>query len=332
VPSRVYFTQTKHDDQIWGSDGSDWALQMREQVVRAGAPEYAAVDDPDDADIIVFWEPHQDSQGVWAPRLRAHPLVERFSNKVFTVNVEDNPLGLLSGLYTSLPPHLYDSRRHRTWVFYRTENPYVYTLRDERANPSPRNLAVFMGSDTCDVRSALFRLRRPFAEVGIVVEKTVWKRFSADPTRPELKDAQVAWIDAILDAKFSLCPRGNGASSYRLQESMALGRAPVILSDAWVPPAGVDWSECALIVKERDLPRLPAILHEHEHRWEAMGRNARQVYDAMFCRDSFALNVLRRIEVIRGSRTHDERDFFDRWPAMMEAESRRSGRKPRMMP
>jgi hypothetical protein len=111
---------------------------------------------------------------------------------------------------------------------------------------------------------------------------------------------------------------------------MALGRAPVILSDDWVPPDGVDWSECALIVKERDLARLPTILREHEHRWEAMGRNARRVYDGMFCRDTFALNVLRRIEAIRGSRKHDERAFFDRWPAMMKAETRRSGRKPTM--
>ena len=31
----------------------------------------------------------------------------------------------------------------------------------------------------------------------------------------------LGFIDMILDSKFSLCPRGNGPASYRLQESMA---------------------------------------------------------------------------------------------------------------
>jgi hypothetical protein len=325
VGLRVFFTQTEHDNQVWGSDGCDWALRMREQVIAARAPQYSMTDDPEEAEVIVFWEPHQDSQITWAPRIRAHPLVRRFPNKVFTVNVEDIPLGFLSGLYTSLPPGRYDPRRHRTWLFYRTENPYVYTHRDERANRSPRHLAAFMGADTSNIRTALFKMRRPFAQLGIVARKTPWKRFSADPANPALKDDQLAYVDAILDAKFSLCPRGNGLGSYRLQESMALGRAPVILSDEWIPPAGADWNEFAIFVRENDLARLPLILRRHEHRWEAMGRRAREVYDAMFCREKFALNVLDRIASIRCNRKHDEQRFFDRWPEMIEAEERRSG-------
>jgi len=318
---KVFFTQTEHEDQIWGSDGCDWALRMREQIERAATTQYAVVDDPVKADIIVFWEPHQDSQVIFTPRLRAHPLVGRFPNKVYTVSVEDNPLGFLSGLYASLPRHRHDPRRHRTWVYYRTENPHVHASREERR---PKNLAAFMGSGDADVRRALFELQGPFAQLGIVVQRTPRNRFAPNPADPALKEAQMAYIDAILDAKFSLCPRSNGAGTYRLQESMALGRAPVILSDAWVPVSGVDWNEIAIIVEEDDVGCLPSILHEHEPRWEAMGRKAREVYDAMFCRETFARNALDQIVAIHRHRRHDERDFFARWPEMIAAEPKRS--------
>ncbi len=318
---QAFFTQTEHDDQIWGSDGADWALRMREQIERAGAPRYAVVDDPLRADLIVFWEPHQDSQVTWAPRLRAHPLVRRFPNKVYTVSVEDNPLGFLSGLYASLPRHRHDPRRHRTWVYYRTENPHVYAPRSGRP---PKHLAAFIGSGDADVRRALFGMQGPFAQLGIVVQRTPRNRFAPNPADPALKEAQVAYIDAILDAKFSLCPRSNGAGTYRLQESMALGRAPVILSNAWVPVSGVDWNELAIIVDEKDVGRLPSILRAHEHRWEAMGRNARRIYDALFRRETFARNALDQIAAIHCHRDHDERTFFAQWPKMMAAEPKRN--------
>src|SRR4030095_16577978 len=105
---------------------------MRDQMLQFGNSPYEMTDDPDQADIIVFWEPHQRSQLIRIPRLRAHPLVHQFPNRVFVVSVEDAPLGLLSGLYASLPAWRHQPHRHRTTLYYGTKNPYLRSLRASR--------------------------------------------------------------------------------------------------------------------------------------------------------------------------------------------------------
>jgi hypothetical protein len=137
------------------------------------------------------------------------------------------------------------------------------------------------------------------------------------PQDPELLPGQLAFIDTILDAKFSLCPRGNGAGSYRLQESLALGRAPVIISDAWVPVAGLEWNRFAIFVSEDSLQNLPATLREHEPSWKEMGDLARQIYEGHFSQPVFALRAVEQIVGIYEGRSHDERDFFSQWDQIL---------------
>jgi hypothetical protein len=310
---RVFSAQTEHDVQVWGSDGWDWALRMHDQLLQACDPRYAATGDPEEADLIVFWEPHQDSQVVWAPRLRAHPLVHQYPNKAFVVSVEDAPLGFLPGLYTSLPAPLHHPQRHRTWIYYRLQNPYLHARRDERLHVVPRNLASFTGASTNYTRAALFGSKDRLARDRIFVEATKRGKFAVNPYDPHLRQSQIAYIDAMLDAKFSLCPRGNGAGSYRVQESLALGRPPVIISDAWVPIADLDWNQFAVFVEEKNIRHLPAILSEREPHWPAMAQKARETYESSFRLDTFAVNALQHIAAIHRVRTHDERTFIDQW-------------------
>lgn len=313
-----FFTQTEHEDQVWGSDGCDWAVQMRDQILQAADTPHEITDRPENADIIVFWEPHQDSQVIWAPRLRSHPLIHEFPNKAFVVSVEDKPLGFLPGLYTSLPARLYDPKRHRTWIFYRTQNPYIRSRRNNRRVSSPAKLASFSGANSHALRARLFEMKDTFAREAILLTATTRNRFSANPNDPQLKQSQLDFIDSILDAKFSLCPRGNGPASYRLQETLALGRAPVIISDEWVPISGLDWARFAIFVREKDISDLPSILREHEPRWKEMGEAALETYETFFRRETFAANALDHIAAIYRNRTHDERLFISQWGQMIE--------------
>jgi hypothetical protein len=322
-PLKLYFTQTEHEDQIWGSDGNDWAVTMRDQMLRSADARYEMVDRPERADIIVFWESHQDSQVIWIPRLRAHPLVREFPNRVFVVSVEDSPLGLLPGLYTCLSARRHHPHRHRTCLYYRTSNPHLEARRAARPVSAPSNLASFSGANSHPLRDRLLALADVLAREGIVIKATPRYRF-ANPKVPELEPSQVAYVDAILDAKLSLCPRGNGAGSYRLQESLALGRAPVIISDDWVPVADLAWERFAVFVAEKDLHDLPYILREHEARWEEMGNLALQVYESRFSQGVFAARAMEQIVAIYEARTHDERDFFSQWDRIIEDERRRS--------
>jgi hypothetical protein len=250
--------------------------------------------------------------------LRAHPLVREFPNRVFVVSVEDSPLGLLSGLYTSLPARRHHPQRHRTWLFYRTENPYLEARRAARPVSAPPNLASFSGANSHPLRARLLEMSDALAGHHIIIRATQRRRFSANPNDPQLKPSQLDYIDAILDAKFSLCPRGNGVGSYRLQESLALGRAPVIISDDWVPVSDLDWERFAVFVAEDDLHELPCRLREREARWKEMGDLAMQVYESHFRRGVFAARAAEQIVAMYEARTHDERDFFSRWDQIID--------------
>ena len=318
MPLKLLFTQTEFEEQPFGWDGCDWAVTMKEQILQSANTQYEITERPDEAEIIVFWEPHQQSQVVRIPRLRSHPLVHEFPNRVFVVSVEDAPLGLLPGLYASLPRRRHHRHRHRTSLYYETRNPYLDAMRTSRQVSDPTHLASFSGANSHPLRYELLEMADRFAEQNIIITATERHQFQVSGD-PKLKPMQLAFIDTILDAKFSLCPRGNGVGSYRVQESLALGRAPVIISDDWVPPADLDWPSFAIFVAEDSLHALPEILREHEPRWKEMGNIARQTYEARFRPDLFAQRTVEQILAIHRARQHDERHFFAHWNQILES-------------
>jgi hypothetical protein len=318
---RFFFTQTDQDEPRWDAIDRHWVTRMKEQLLASGTPRHALTEDPDEADVILFWEPHQDSQMLWAPRLRTHPLVQRYPDKAFTVWLDDAPLGFLPRLYTSLPERLYDATRHRTWIYWRPQNPFVHSV--ERHVATRPSLASFQGAYTHYVRQWLFDLAPRFAREDIIIRESPNHR---SPSDPNLAGDQRRYVELILDAKFSLCPRGNGTGTFRLQESMSLGRTPVIISDEWVPIEGPDWNQCAVFIAEEQLEHLPTVLRRYEDRWEEMGRNARAAWEHWFRPEDYALHALDRITDIYTHRRHDEHTHFTRWDELIAPERRLRGR------
>lgn len=307
---------------MWGCLDCDLAEQMRDAYLLAGG-EHQLVEDPQQADIILFWDPHQTTEVIAAPRLRSHPLVRDYPEKTFVVSSEDYPIGFLPGLYCSLTRRLFDPRRHRTWFYHRTPNPDCFTVSREKRNRTPRHLASFVGANSHEVRQRLLGLSESVSPYGIELRETVRARFNPKPAGEELADGRSSYIDSILNARFNLCPRGNGVASYRLQETLALGRAPVIISDDWVPVRGLEWKHFAIFVPERELAELPRILLSHEPRWREMGAAAREVYLSLFAHGQFVTNAVREIVAIFQNRKHREIDFVARWPEMLAGELRR---------
>lgn len=279
-PLAFYFAATEQEPQPWGLSGSDWAGEMRRALGARPHPLYRLAAQPAEADLIVMCEPTQLSQQIWAPRLRAHPLVRTHPEKIYVASEEDSPLGFFPGIYCSLPKPNFDPRLHRTWIYRGTLNPFIAAHPLKAVEPAL--LGIFNGAASHPVRTRLLALAPSLAAKGIQVSETQTCKFNANPTDPALRPEQLSYIKNILGAKFSLCPRGTGTGSFRLQESMALGRAPVIISDAWVPVKGPDFRTCAIFVREAELARLPAILRAHEPRWREMGRCAQAVWTEYF--------------------------------------------------
>jgi hypothetical protein len=244
--------------------------------------EHKLVEDPREADIILFGEMGQGGQGgcgFFAERVRANPLYRRFPEKCFLFDSDDTFFPVLPGVYASLTKQHYRPDHTRTGFYlYIIENPFI--------GPQPLTggedyMASFVGSSTSHpLRRQILSLRRDDFLLKDTQAKSYRMNFEADPL--ERAPFYLAYADAMASARFSLCPRGVGAASIRLFESMKMGRACVIVSDAWHPNEGVDWDSFSIRVPEADVFRIPQILEEHADRADEMGLRARAEWEKWF--------------------------------------------------
>lgn len=323
-PLAFYFAATEQEPQPWGLAGSDWANQMRQALGATPHPLYRLAAQPAEADLIVMCEPTQLSQQTWAPRLRVHPLVVSHPEKIYVASEEDTPLGFFPGIYCSLPKSHFDPRLHRTWIYRGTLNPHIASHQARAFEADPPLLAAFSGAASHPVRTALLARATRLAAAGIAVRETASCKFNANPADPALRPDQVSYIEHILGAKFALCPRGTGTGSFRLQEAMALGRAPVIISDEWVPVRGPDFAKCAIFVREADIARLPAILRAHAPRWREMGQAAQTAWRDYFDPANYCPRALDQLAAIARHRDAAHPAIGPaRWQRLIKTEERR---------
>ncbi len=242
-----------------------------------GSGEHSLTDDPEEADLILFGE--MGTCGQFAEMVRAHPHYRRFPEKCFAFDSGDDVLPTVPGIYASLSRDQYRLGYTRTGFYlYLIENAFI-THRPCSGNE--KYLASFVGSkSTHPVRKQIFEFGRGDIHVRDTSSYSQLMTYHASPA--ERAGFWAEYADSIADAKFSLCPRGRGAGSIRLFESMKMGRACVVLSDDWQPNDGVDWSEFAIFIPEKEAHRVPEILVQHEHRAPHMGARARQAWEERF--------------------------------------------------
>ena len=80
----------------------------------------------------------------------------------------------------------------------------------------------FIGSKTHKVREKLFLMKHP--ENSVVIRRKGWLIWQTAAEREEYKDV-------LARSRFSLCPRGHGASTIRFWESLQAGAIPVLIAD-----------------------------------------------------------------------------------------------------
>jgi hypothetical protein len=238
---------------------------------------HTLIEDPAEADIILFGE--MGECGFFAERVRAHPYYRKHPEKCFLFDSADHFLPVVPGIYASLTKQHYRPEHTRTGFYlYVIENPFIQHRPLSGQEPF---LASFIGnSRTHPVRDRIFALRRDdflLKDTGGVSYRMAYE---ADPG--ERAPFWAEYADGMANALFSLCPRGIGAGSVRLFESMKMGRACVILADAWQPNPGVDWDAFSIRIPESDASRIPEILERHADRAAEMGLRARAEWENWF--------------------------------------------------
>jgi hypothetical protein len=265
-------------------DGANsWELSRLNAFLKsAKSSSHQLVGDPEEADLIFFADegrnPDSDPyKNAW---------YRRYRNKCFLFSVIDFPLPLVPGLYASLRKSEYDHGWARTgyyvWDCPTQTSQIVFTRYDEIPFPqNPKYLCSFAGScQNAVIRQRLKELSHPRYLVVDVNRDTVKAGTLGD--QDWIKKLQDQYVTLIGNSKFSLCPRGGGTNTYRLYESMAMGRAPIILADDWVAPSEIPWDEFSIRIAERDYRSLFQILEEQEHRAEDLGKKARYWWEQYF--------------------------------------------------
>lgn len=248
--------------------------QMREAAYadRFGVHRLAA--DPAEADLVLFVETSS-AAGHYFEHVRRHPVYREFAEKCYLFSSTDRVVPLLPGVYASVERRWYLPAWTRSghYLGVRERGP----LRHE-PDASPSLLFSFAGAaDRHPVRRRIMNLEHP---EGVLLDSSADARRVEGGAQPGDGAERFLrrYAELTADSAFVLCPRGGGASTFRLFEAMMLGRAPVVVSDQWVPPEGPEWDAFSLRVAEDAVDEIPGLLETRRETAPEMGAAARAAW------------------------------------------------------
>lgn len=275
LPMKIYIATAS--DFEWSHIGRE---EFKTMAQRNRKPQHGLTDDPHSADLILFIDFQQHLDDWWMGDFHRHPLVKKYPHKICVYDERDHPRYSAPGVYVSLTQQNRLAQSQCSGCYFNLKNETVDSTN--HSIPEPDLLFSFMGAMSHPVRREITKISHPRA----VVEDTSAFNFFAgdedDAARQRIQRQKKRYLSIAQRSKFVLCPRGAGTSSYRLFETLSLGRVPVIISDQWSPVPGPDWEQCAVFVAEDQVANLPQLLETREAEFETLGANARAVWDNYF--------------------------------------------------
>lgn len=252
-------------------DGASCVSTFRDHMRLAASSRHALVDTPEESDVVLFTDCHLLGNDWQLSGIARSRVARSFPHKVTVYDERDWPWCRFPGIYVSMPRSGFDAR----WQVAGT----YYGLATEVDPPTvePDLLFSFTGSPSVPCRNDVFALRHERAVVERVDGFTFFNPSSVDFDRRKLRHREL-----LARSKFILCPRGRGTSSIRMNETLASGKVPVIISDEWVAPVGPNWSDFSIRWPESRIAELPAHLEALEHSWSTMSSAAMTAYQRYF--------------------------------------------------
>lgn len=276
----------------------------------SGRKDIVFCNSPHDADMIILFEEFSYKTWKYAEILQNDEFIMEFAHKIFVLNYDDYGRGHFPGLYTSLTQHNFLPGFHKACCYPNAYNQYISKDRYvDVQGYSPKWLFSFSGT----IKSHAVR-EKIYSSLSSVPDGKI--TFIDQMFHTHSIEQKQNYINEILESAFVLCPRGWSPTTYRLFEVMALGRCPVIVSDDWVPIAGIDWDICSIRVKEKDVHRIPEILRAYNSEAEFLGRNALKVWTDNFSVQMRYRGYLDKLLELRQSMHHLNISFqtlFRRW-------------------
>jgi len=148
----------------------------------------------------------------------------------------------------------------------------------------------FVGSITHSIRQNL--LMSVNGKPGVFLQVSEWQENISEEKTQNFKHI-------TQNSMFSLCPRGYGATSYRLYEAMQLGAVPVYVSDKHLLPwrDEVDWSSfCVILTPDQISNIFNMTFGLGGKRLKEMQSNLKDVWKNHFSVESSCLHIAKRIK------------------------------------
>jgi Exostosin family len=270
---KLMVTTTDINNTDYGLDFVNW---IRQSAVNCPFKMHVFTESLEDADAILFINRGRDYNKL----LQENPILKKHICKSFLYESSDSPIDFLPGVYVAMPKRSFNHKRHRVYSYLTPINEFIeqYSINYKQA---PDLLFSFMGAATSPVRKTLFRKQLFMKHPDVVIENTSsWSNW--DTNHPLRHERTKRYAEILARSKFVLCPRGGATASYRLFETMQMGRVPIIIADDWVAPASLCWSEFSIRVPEGKIAHIPQLLTEYQDRYDEMGKRARQVWEDWF--------------------------------------------------
>ena len=114
------------------------------------------------------------------------------------------------------------------------------------------------------------------------------------------REKQELFLKTTARSKFTLCPRGYGATSFRLYESMQLGSVPVYIyfQKPHLPFINdINWHDICVLVDFDDIESLDDILKSiSDEKYNFMLKNIKEVYPKYFTLQAMCDNILKTLK------------------------------------
>ena len=148
----------------------------------------------------------------------------------------------------------------------------------------------FVGSLTHPIRQSL--LNNVHNKPGVLIQAFEWQEKVSDQKADLFKQITQRSI-------FSLCPRGYGATSYRLYEAIQLGAIPVYVSDKHLLPWNdeINWNDFCIIIDPKNFEKtLNLTLGLTNSRVKEMQKNLENLWDMHFSIEASCKHITKRVK------------------------------------
>ena len=235
-------------------------------------------EDPEEADVILFVEAHHVDDPYFRNVIN-HAFYKKFKKKCVLYHDTDLSITALPTISPSIEKWQYNLKTKRTshYIARMCENE---TINNAQVNYPPNRdfLYSFSGAKTHGLRTKILSLNHP---TNSFVKDTsgfrAWELIDA-----ERRIYEEEYLDVMNRSYFILTPRGIGPATYRLFESMQLGRVPIIIADQWVKIPNIEWDTFSITIPESKIAQIPHILRERKDDAVEMGKIARTTWENFF--------------------------------------------------